>query len=431
MKHNVCMVSDFFFPNMGGVESHIHEVAQCLLASGHRVVIVTHSYGNTRGVKYLSNRLKVYYLPFTVFYNKCILPTIYTTFPALYRIFLYENITIVHGHSAFSTLCHDALLHAKTMGLKTVFTDHSLFGFADLSSIITNKFLEFTLTDIDHVICVSHTSKENTVLRASLRPEIVSVIPNAIDGSIFTPDPSRRHPGRITLVLVNRLVYRKGTDLVAGIIPEVCRKYAEVDFLIGGEGPKRIILEELIEKHNLHERVKLLGELQHAEVRDVLVQGDIFINTSLTEAFCIAILEAASCGLQVVSTRVGGVFEVLPPENIYFAQPSIQDLTRVVETAIEDRRCGNFKCPFAMHHLVGSMYTWGNVATRIGKVYDSVSGNRDLSVMERLEKLRLRGPIAGKIYVLLVVLDILLHFVLKWIFPKHSIKPLFTKKNKI
>jgi len=37
------------------------------------------------------------------------------------------------------------------------------------------------------------------------------------------------------------------------------------------------------------------------QVRNVLVRGRIFLNCSLTEAFCIAILEAASCGLLVVS----------------------------------------------------------------------------------------------------------------------------------
>jgi len=58
---------------------------------------------------------------------------------------------------AFSPLCHEALLHARTMGIRAVFTDHSLFGFADFSSINSNKFLEFVLTDIDHVICVSYT----------------------------------------------------------------------------------------------------------------------------------------------------------------------------------------------------------------------------------------------------------------------------------
>jgi len=123
-------------------------------------------------------------------------------------------------------------MHARTMGLPVVFTDHSLFGFADASSILVNKVrwllgwaggwrpqswqagglvadqagwagladssmhraactpphsqayintvqvLKYTLADVHHVICVSHTSKENTVLRACIPPTRVSVIPN-------------------------------------------------------------------------------------------------------------------------------------------------------------------------------------------------------------------------------------------------------------
>ena len=53
----------------------------------------------------------------------------------------------------------------------------------------------------------------------------------------------------------------------------------------------------------------------------VLVRGDIFLNCSLTEAFCIAIVEAACCGLMVVSTSVGGVPEVLAPPYIVLAEP--------------------------------------------------------------------------------------------------------------
>ncbi len=91
------------------------------------------------------------------------------------------------------------------MGLKTVFTDHSLFGFADAGSIFANKMLKFTLSDVDHVICVSHTwsfslqpkahgSKENTVLRAALDPHMVSVIPNAVITDNFRPAPYRVTP---------------------------------------------------------------------------------------------------------------------------------------------------------------------------------------------------------------------------------------------
>lgn len=45
------------------------------------------------------------------------------------------------------------------------------------------------------------------------------------------------------------------------------------------------------------------------------------MNTSLTESFGIAILEAACAGLYVVSTRVGGVPEILPEDVISFASP--------------------------------------------------------------------------------------------------------------
>lgn len=53
------MVSDFFYPNMGGVEEHIFNLSQCLLLQGHKVVVFTHSYGDRVGVRYMTNGLKV------------------------------------------------------------------------------------------------------------------------------------------------------------------------------------------------------------------------------------------------------------------------------------------------------------------------------------------------------------------------------------
>ncbi len=64
---------------------------------------------------------------------------------------------------SFSTLAHETMHHAKTLGIRTVFTDHSLFGFADLSSILTNKVLQVSLVDCHHIICVSHTWYYNLI----------------------------------------------------------------------------------------------------------------------------------------------------------------------------------------------------------------------------------------------------------------------------
>ena len=52
----------------------------------------------------------------------------------------------------------------------------------------------------------------------------------------------------------------------------------------------------------------------------MLNKGQIYLNTSLTEAFGISIIEAASAGLFVVSTKVGGIPEILPDDMIEFAR---------------------------------------------------------------------------------------------------------------
>jgi glycosyltransferase involved in cell wall biosynthesis len=76
------------------------------------------------------------------------------------------------------------------------------------------------------------------------------------------------------------------------------------------------------EKHRLQDRIQLLGPVRHSDVRSVLTRGSIFLSTSLTESFGIAILEAACAGLYVVATRVGGAPEILPQDMISFADPN-------------------------------------------------------------------------------------------------------------
>ncbi|KAL0680457.1 hypothetical protein Bca4012_047304 [Brassica carinata] len=85
-----------------------------------------------------------------------------------------------------------------------------------------------TVYDIDQAICVSHTSKENTVLRSGLAPGKVFMIPNAVDTAMFKPASVRPSADVVTIVVISRLVYRKGADLLVEVIPEVCRLYPNV-----------------------------------------------------------------------------------------------------------------------------------------------------------------------------------------------------------
>ena len=392
-----------------------------MIERGHRVLVVTHAYGDRVGVRYMTNMLKVFYLPIMPFYNKSVLPTIVCSLPYLRHILVTEKVDLVHGHSAFSSLAHEALMIGTLLNLPTVFTDHSLFGFSDASAIVTNTFLKFSLANTSHTICVSHTGKENTVLRGSVMPEKVSVIPNAVDSVAFRPPKQVKPVGRIvTVVLGSRLVYRKGVDLVVEVVPGICRKRfgggrVRVDFIVAGDGPKRILLEEMIEKHSLQSRVIMLGELQHSEVRDkLLVKGDIFLNTSLTEAFCMAIVEAASCGLSVVSTAVGGIPEVLPEKFIYFVEPSVSSIQAGLVTAVEDVITGNRPGPGEGNKFVSTAYNWRDVAARTEAVYQAVQGRERPSLAHRVRNMweasTMAGPIMAMLYLFCHYFTLLLDY---------------------
>lgn len=72
-------------------------------------------------------------------------------------------------------------------------------------------------------------------------------------------------------MIVSRLVYRKGVDLMAGVIARM-KDAHNVHFLIGGDGPKRGLLEEVRERCNMQDRVQMLGALEHAKVSDRMEQ---------------------------------------------------------------------------------------------------------------------------------------------------------------
>jgi len=254
-KRRIAFACDFFFPRLGGVENHIWSLSSQLVRLGHKVIIITHAYDKERtGVRYLPGPIKVYYCPFLPLTDQDTLPTFLVSFPLVRQILIREKIEIVHGHQATSTLANECIVYAAELGLRKVYTDHSLFGFDDIACSILNKVIKTTLSTVDAAICVSNTCRENFLLRSALNPAIVHVIPNAIDASKFTPDPSKRPSNRIQIIVISRLVYRKGVDLLVGIIPLICQKFDDVDFIIGGDGSKRLMLEEMVEREQLQHR---------------------------------------------------------------------------------------------------------------------------------------------------------------------------------
>nr|ODN79223.1 phosphatidylinositol glycan, class A [Cryptococcus depauperatus CBS 7841] len=409
----IAMISDFFLPVVGGVESHIYSLGVELMRCGHKVIVITHSHSSRTGIRYITPSIKVYYLPYLPIASSASLPNFLLFLPYFRHIILSEGIQLVHGHGSLSSLAHEACFHAPLLGVKCVFTDHSLFGFGDAVGVLTNKLLAGALRCVDEVICVSNTGRENTVLRAHIDPSTVSVIPNALEADQFYPDPSRVDPNWITIVIISRLVHRKGIDLLTSSAPQICALFPNVRFIVGGDGPKMVELEQMREKYELQTRVELLGKVKPGDVRDVLTRGQIYLNSSLTEAFGISIIEAASTGLFVVSTKVGGVPEILPKDMIEFCRADEDDVIRALTNAIHAIQSRRHE-PITAHQRVRSMYSWSNVSARTEAVYKRAMLRPYKDIGQRLKRYAELGPIFGFILCCIIAVQHWFFWALEW-----------------
>ncbi|KAJ9107362.1 hypothetical protein QFC21_000812 [Naganishia friedmannii] len=438
MPYNIALVSDFFLPVVGGVEVHIYSLGIQLQKLGHKVIVITHSHAPERiGIRYLApTNLKVYHLPIPVLTSSATLPNYLTFLPYLRNIVIREQIQILHGHATLSSMAHEAMFHAAFFdvpcgttalgdgqvrrGIRTVFTDHSLFELDSAVGVLTNKLLAGALRNADAVICVSHAGRENTALRAQLDPHLIYVIPNAIAPYKFTPNPALADASWITIVVVSRLVYRKGIDLLVAAAPYICEMFPDVRFIIGGDGPKMVELEQMREMYLLQDRIELLGAIPPGQVIDVLNRGQIYLSTSLTEAFGISIIEAASAGLFIVSTKVGGVPEILPQDMIEFARPDADDVITALGNAINIIRSGKHD-PITAHERLKGMYSWSEVTQRTERVYDHVMAAEDKSLFERMARLLDLGPFYGPILCIITAVQGVFLAVLDWLQPRDRI----------
>lgn len=206
-----------------------------------------------------------------------------------------------------------------------------------------------------------------------------------------------------------------------GIIPAVCQRLPNVDFIIGGSGSKMEVLRSVVEQCDLQDRVEFLGSVPHANVRDVLVRGDVFLNCSLTESFCIAILEAASCGLLVASTNVGGVPEVLPDDMVCLADPNLPDMVECLIGAIHRHETTPVDA-MAQHERLKGMYSWKRVAIETEHVYDTIHDKPRKNLNDRLACYNSIGSIAG-IVACFIALTVELWFLyVEWWIPRVDIE---------
>ena len=171
----------------------------------------------------------------------------------------------------------------------------------------------------DHVIAVSQSMADDLATRQGLRVDRarITVIHNGIElpGSQRPSDGVTKEqlgvPSRAPLVMtVANFLPNKGHQWLIHAMPEVLARAPEAVFALVGDGPERPKIARWIDQAGVGSRVRLLGSRSDAcalmAVSDVVV-----IPSAWAEGTPLAIMEALALGKPVVSTRLGGIPEIL------------------------------------------------------------------------------------------------------------------------
>ncbi|MFQ5328521.1 MAG: glycosyltransferase [Thermodesulfobacteriota bacterium] len=167
-----------------------------------------------------------------------------------------------------------------------------------------------------------------------------------------------------TLVPVKRVdLIIKSLSALAGLKPEIKFEWNHI-----GNGPQRKNLEAFA--HSilpLHVLWKFHGSMDNKQVFEFYRDNsiDLFINLSESEGIPVAIMEAQSCGVPVISTAVGGIPEIVNDNNgiLLPADPNPHDVAQALQRLITDPQCMREK----RAHSKASWYSHYNADTNYRK----------------------------------------------------------------
>ena len=323
----VALASDWYYPKIGGIETHIHELALNLLEAGHEPHVITHDYrhhpGEAPRVPYPVHRFRG--LVYVKSHHVSLGPGMLWEINKLYK---REGFDVTHVHGLYSPLSIAvANLSRGIRGVGVVATNHSLYRGSRLVTAAATPLLRRLLRRVDVFIAVSSEVEKDTrrLLGSSLRDRPVYLIHNAIDTRFWRPpEPEERSRARrllgipedVVLVLaVGRLTRRKRMHLVPRIVAMAAEKAGKPEktgLLIVGDGEMRQhVREEIAALRSKLGYASLHGFVPREKLRLYYWASDVLLSPSPLEAFSITSAEAAATGLPVVGFRESGLRDVV------------------------------------------------------------------------------------------------------------------------
>jgi colanic acid/amylovoran biosynthesis glycosyltransferase len=157
-----------------------------------------------------------------------------------------------------------------------------------------------------HVL--SQGMKTDLIAQGIFEKEIIKITP-AIDYELFSNAIENSFDNRLNIITISRLHWIKGLEYTLEALAKVKQNGISFHYTIIGEGKEKERLQFAVHQLGLLNEVTFTGKLSPEEVKTTLGKGNLYIQYSLQEGFCNAVLEAQAMGKICIASDADGLQE--------------------------------------------------------------------------------------------------------------------------
>jgi len=380
----ILIFAAYFQPHVGGYEKIVHELSRRLVQRGYELDILTCNTEKAPAYEELDG-IHIYRLPCWNALNSLYpIPKPHPTSFKILRKLLRKNYDVIHTQTRFFITSFLGLIFAKLKRAPLVHTEHGA-----RHSLVPNKIVDLISRAYDHSIgaLLVKSARGNIGVSESaceflkhLGAANAQVIYNGIDITTFKKKEDTNYRQKlgisndsIVITFVGRLIYAKGVQDLISAFSKIKDTTPNAKLLIAGDGPYRADLEYLAHQNDCHSSIIFLGQKNQAEVIGVLSATDIFVNPSYSEGLGISVMEAASIGLPIIATDVGGTREIITTDKTGILVKA-RDVGQLAEELL--KLCANAELREKLggnaRILVERKFNWDKITGEYIKVYTSL-----------------------------------------------------------
>lgn len=364
----LALVTEFYYPHLGGVTEHVHHLALELRRRGHDVTILTSHMKGGRADPPFVRRVGTS----RVIYSNGAFARVTTGWKLTDRIesLLREvGAELVHVQDGLAPVLGPFAANAAgRLGLPVVATFHSWFP-RSIGLSVFRRPLQRRLDRLAACIAVSEPVVQalSRYLRGSWE-----IIPNGVDVNLFHPN-GRRPTDYLTrgprLLFLGRLDPRNGLETVLDAMPRILKQFPRTTLTVAGDGPLRRVYERAARP--LGEAVRFVGRV-NGERPEYYGTNDLYLCPTTKASFGITLLEAMACGTPFLASDIigfrelvdgGGEAVLVPPRQPDAWAEAVTDLMGDPSRRAAMGAAGRTKA---------AAYAWPRVADRILDVYRRV-----------------------------------------------------------